>query len=98
MSTIFSQQILCNKLLLDFNWNNHLNYALKKQQTRNQNKKIVCKTVNFGLPNLTKPKMKSKNVIKCHNIFTIPLFSAVVSFSQIFFYLFYKNTIYIIFS
>ena len=33
-----------------------LNYALKKQQTKNQQKKIVHETVNFCSPNLTKPK------------------------------------------
>ena len=49
-----------------------LNYALKKQQTKNQQKKIVHETVNFCLPNLIKPKKKSRNITKCHNIFTIP--------------------------
>ena len=80
-----------------------LNYAFKKKkktnkQTKNQQKKIVHETVNFCLPNLTKPKMKSKNITNCHNIFTIPLFSTIVSFSLIYNYLFYKNVISIIFS
>ena len=35
---------------------NTLNHALKKPQTKNQQKKIVHETVNFYLPNLTKPK------------------------------------------
>ena len=33
-----------------------LNYVLKKQQTKNQQKKIVHEIVNFCSPNLTKPK------------------------------------------
>ena len=52
-------------------------------------------TVNFCSLNLTKPKKKSKNTTKCYNIFTISLFSAEVSFSLIFYYLFYRNTIFI---
>ena len=73
-----------------------LNYALKKQQTKNQQKKILHKTVNFCSPNLTKPKKKSKNTTNCHNIFTIPLFPAIVSLSLIYYYLFYRNAISII--
>ena len=49
--------------------------------------------VNFCSLNLTKPKKKSKNTTKCYNIFTISLFSAVVSFGLIYYYLFYKNAI-----
>ena len=66
---------------------NTLNHALKKPQTKNQQKKIVHETVNFCLPNLTKPQKKFNNTTKCHNIFIIPLFLAVVSFSLIFYYL-----------
>ena len=40
----------------------------------------------------------SRNTTKCHNIFTIPSFSAVVSFDLIYYYLFYRNVISIIFS
>ena len=75
-----------------------LNYELKKkkQQRKNQQKKIVCETVNFCSSNMTKPKKKSRNTTKCHNIFTIPLFSAVVSSGLIYYYLFYRNAISII--
>ena len=96
---IFSQQILSGKLLLGFNWDNHFKLCMhskkkkKKQQTKNQQKKIVCETVNFCAPNLTKPKKKSRNTTKCHNIFTILLFLAMVSFGLIYYYLFYKNVI-----
>ena len=54
-------------------------------------------TVNFCSPNLTKPKKKFRNTTKCHNIFT-PLFSVVVNFNLIYYYLFYRNAISIIFS
>ena len=48
-----------------------LNYALKKKKkkAKNQQKKIVHETVNLCLPNLTKPKKKSKNTTNCHNTF-----------------------------
>ena len=55
-------------------------------------------TVNLCSQNLTKPKKKFSNTTKCHNIFTIPLFSIVVSFGLIYYYLFYINAISIIFS
>ena len=64
----------------------------KKQQT-----KIVHETVNFCSSNLTKPKKKFRNVTKCHNIFIMPLFLAMVSFGLIYYYLFYINVISIIF-
>ena len=54
--------------------------------------------MNFCSPNLTKPKKKSRNVTKYHNIFTISLFLAVESFGMIYDYLFYKNAMSIIFS
>ena len=57
-----------------------LNYALKKKQPKNQLNKIMCERVNFSSPNLTKPKRKPSNTTKCHNIFTIPLFSVLVNF------------------
>ena len=90
-----SKLILNDKLLLIFNWDNHFKLCIKK----NQQKKIVHETMNFYLPNLTKQKKKkkSRNTTKCHNIFTIPLFSAVVSFGLIYYYLFYRNAISIIF-
>ena len=104
-STTFSQQILCGKLLLVFNWDNHFKLCIKKkkqnktkQHTKNQQKKIVHEIVNFCSPNLTKPKKNSRNTTKCYNIFTILLFSTVVSFGLIYYYLFYRNSIFIIFS
>ena len=39
-------------------------------------KKIVPKKVNFGSQNLTKPKIKPRNITKCHNIFTISFISS----------------------
>ena len=56
---------------------------------KNQPKKIVLEKVNFGLPNLTKPKKKkkSRNTTKYHNTFTIPLFSTMVDLNLIFYYL-----------
>ena len=45
-----------------------LNYALKKQQTKNQQKKIMHETLNFCSLNLTKPKKKSKNTTNGHNL------------------------------
>ena len=62
-----------------------LNYALKKQQTKNKQKKIVRETMNFCSPNLTKPKKKYRNTTKCYNIFTVPLFSVVISFGLIYY-------------
>ena len=67
-STVFSQQILGEKLLLV------LKLCIKNKQTKRQHKKIVCETVNFGSPNLTILKKKSKNSTEYHNIFTIPSF------------------------
>ena len=55
MSTTFSEQILGEKLLLV------LKLYIKNKQTKRQHKKIVCETVNFGSPNLTILKKKSKN-------------------------------------
>ena len=66
---------------------------LKKQQTKNQQKKIMGETMNFGLPNLIKPKKKFRNTTKCHNTF----FLALVSVNLIFYYLFYRNAISIYF-
>ena len=58
---------------------------------KNQPKKIVFEKVNFGLPNLTKPKKKkkkkSRNTTNYHNTFTIPLFSTMVDLNLIFYYL-----------
>ena len=58
----------------------------------------MCETVNFWAPNLAKLKEKSRKTTKCHNIFTIPLFSVVVNFDLIYYYLFDRNAISIIFS
>ena len=69
ISTAFSQQFLGEKLLLV------LKLCIKKNKNKRQHKKIVCETVNFGSPNLTILKMKSKNLTKYHNIFTISSFS-----------------------
>ena len=91
MSTIFSQQIIGGKLLLV------LNCAFKKQ-TKSQLKKIVSETINYGSPHFTKPKKKTRNITKCYNIFKIPLFSIVVNFGLIYYYLFYRNVIFVIFS
>ena len=66
-STAFSQQILDEKLLLV------LKLRIKKK-AKIQQKKIVCETVNFGSPNLTILKKKSKSTTKYHNVFTIPSF------------------------
>ena len=69
-----------------------------------KNKKIktnwikFCEIVNFCSTNLIKPKKKSRNTRKCHNIFTILLFPVVVNFGLIYYYLFYRNAISIIFS
>ena len=69
MSIAFILQILCNKLLLI------LNCAIKKQ-IKSQLKKIVPKTVNFGLQILIKSKRKSRNITKYYNIFTISFISS----------------------
>ena len=53
---------------------------------KSQLKKIVTKTVNFGSPNLTKPKKKCRNTKKCHDIFTKPLFLTMVGPDMIFYY------------
>ena len=42
--------------------------------------------MNFDSPKLTKIKQKSKNTTRCNNIFTIPLFSAMVGLNLIFYY------------
>ena len=41
----------------------HLKIKIK---IKSQLKKIVPKTMNFGLPNLTKQKKKHRNTTKCH--------------------------------
>ena len=66
--TTFSQQILGQKLLLV------LKLCIKNKQTKRQHKKIVCETLNFGSPNLTILRNKSKNTKNYYNIFTIPSF------------------------
>ena len=63
-----------------------------KTNKQNQPKKTVLEKVNFGLSNLTKQnknktKKESRNITKYHHIFTIPLFSTVVDFNLIFYYL-----------
>ena len=50
---------------------------------------FVYETVNFGSPNLTILKKKSKNKTKYHNIFTISLFLG----SEYIFFLFYLREI-----
>ena len=80
--TTFSQQILDEKILLV------LKLCIKKKtknKTKRQHKKIVCETINFGSPNFTILKKKSKSITKYHNIFTIPSFLG----SEQIFYLFY---------
>ena len=42
--------------------------------------------MNFDLLNLTSPKKKSRNTTKGHDIFTIPLFLAMVGPSLIWYY------------
>ena len=51
-----------------------LKLCIKKKQIKRQQKKIVCEIVNFGSPNLTILKKKSKNTIKYYNVLTIPSF------------------------
>ena len=70
MSEAFILQILCNKLLLV------LNHVIKKIKIKSQLKKIVLEIVNFGSQILTKPKKKSRNTTKYHNIFTISFISS----------------------
>ena len=82
MSTVFSQQILGEKLLLV------LKLYIKNKQTKRQHKKIVCETLNFGSPNLTILKKKFKNTTKYYNIFTILSF---LGYEEIFFILFERN-------
>ena len=68
----FSQQILISKLLLVLNYDHHLKLCIKKKKTKNQPKKTMSGTMNFGSPNLTKPKKEKKrrNITKWYNIFT----------------------------
>ena len=56
----FSQQILVSKLLLVLNYDHHLKLCIKKKKTKNQPKKTMSGTMNFGSPNLTKPKKEKK--------------------------------------
>ena len=79
MSRAFSQPVFGEKLLLALKL-----CIKKKEKKKKQHKKIVCETVNFGSPNLTILKQKSKNITKYHNIFTIPSF---LGFEQFFFFL-----------
>ena len=58
----------------------------------------MCEIVNFDLLNLTKPKKKFRNTMKCHNIFIISLFAVVENIGLIFYYLFYRNATSTIFS
>ena len=88
MSTAFSEQVLGEKLLLV------LKLYIKNKKTKRQHKKIECETVNFGSPNLTILKKKSKNTTKYYNIFTIPSF---LRSKEIFFILFERNATSIIF-
>ena len=87
-STAFSQQILGKKLLLV------LKLYIKNKQTKRKHKKIVRETVNFGSPNLAILKKKSKNTTKYYNIFTIP---SLLGSEEIFFILYERNAISIIF-
>ena len=87
-STTFSQQILGEKLLLV------LKLYIKNKQTKRKHKKIVRETVNFGSPNLAILKKKSKNTTKYYNIFTIP---SLLGSEEIFFILYERNAISIIF-
>ena len=52
----FSQQILVSKLLLVLNYDHHLKLCIRKNKTKtkNQPKKTMSGTMNFGSPNLTK--------------------------------------------
>ena len=47
--------------------------------------------MNFDLLNLTSPKKKSRNTTKSHDIFTIPLFLAMVGPSLIYIYIYIYN-------
>ena len=55
----FCTHIFCS---LDFDTNDVVSFNVKRS----------LNTVNICSPNLTKPKKKSRNITKCHNIFTIP--------------------------
>ena len=48
-----------------------LNSVFQKKKQTNKPRKL-CIKCKFWLNKLTKPKKKSKNTTKCHNIFTIP--------------------------
>ena len=85
VGSYFCTHIFCS---LDFDTNDVVSFNVKRS----------LNTVNICSPNLTKPKKKSRNTTKCHNIFTIPLFSVMVSFGLIYYYLFYRNAISIILS
>ena len=75
-----------------FNWDNHIKLLIKKKRI-----KLCMKQWIFAHQILRNQKKKSRNIIKCHNIFTIPLFLAVVNLGLIQ-YLFYRNAISIRFS
>ena len=54
---MFSQQILGGKSLSVLNYDHHSKLCIKKKiNKKNQPKKTVSGTMNFGSPNLTKPK------------------------------------------
>ena len=44
----------------------YLKKTKNKKQIKSPLKKIVPKTMNFGLPNLTKQKKKPRKATKCH--------------------------------
>ena len=73
-------------MLLVLNWTDHFKFCIKNKKRKTSIKKTVCEIMNFDSPKLTKIKKKSRNTTKCHNIFTIPSFSAMVSPNMIFYY------------
>ena len=81
MSTTFSQKILGKKLLLA------LKLCIKKKKQKDKTRKMCVKrTMNFGLPNLTKQKKKPRKTTKCHTKKNPRTQQNVTTFSQIFFF------------
>ena len=74
-------------MLLVFNWDNHFKLCIKKKQQTKNNKRKLCVKPWILAHQIWLNQKKSKNTTKCHNIFIIPLFLAVVSFNLIFYYL-----------
>ena len=68
-------------------------HLIKNNKQKTNKRKLCMRQWIFAHQIWLNHKKKSRNTTKCHNIFTISLYSAMVSFGLIYYYLFYRNAI-----